>query len=98
MHEKLTDVRLHTNIASGGSADRHASPQERRQRWRRGSRTTTYESVLWEREDRRASPRQTAAPTYRHGGEGGFGRANGVEADGGEGVWGILLASWPKGG
>ena len=39
-----------------------------------------YEIVLWEREDRR-----TAAPTYRHGGEGGFGRANGVEGDRGRG-------------
>ena len=52
-----------------------------------------YESVLWEKEDRR-----TAAPTYRHSGEGGFGGVNGVEGDKGEGVWGILLASWPKGG
>ena len=38
------------------------------------------------------------APTYRRGGEGGFGGANGVEGDKGEGVWGILLACWPKGG
>ena len=57
-----------------------------------------YESVLWEREDLRASPRRTAASTYQRGGEGGFGGVNGVEGDKGEGVWGILLASWPKGG
>ena len=76
--EKLNAVRLHTNVASGGGADRRAPPQERSQR------TAVYESVLWEREDRRASPRQTAAPTYRHGGEGGFGGANGVEGD-----WGL---------
>ena len=57
-----------------------------------------YESVLWEREDRRASPRRTAAPTYRRGGEGGFGGANGVDGDREEEVLGILLASWPKGG
>ena len=44
-----------------------------------------YKSVLWEREDRHASPQQTAAPTYRRGGEGGFGGANGVEGDGGRG-------------
>ena len=83
--EKLTAVRLHPNVANGGGADRRAPPQERSQR------TAVYESVLWEREDHR-----TTVPTYRRGGEGGFGRANGVEGD--RGVWGILLASWPKGG
>ena len=36
---------------------------------------------------------RTATPTYRRGGEGGFGGANGVEGDRGRGVWGILLAS-----
>ena len=39
---------------------------------------SVYESVLWEREDLR-----TAAPTYRRGGVGSFGGANGVEGDGG---------------
>jgi len=34
--EKLTIVRLHTNVASGGGAHRRVSPQERRQQWRRG--------------------------------------------------------------
>ena len=53
--------------------------------------TVVYESVLWEREDHRASPRRTAAPTYRCGGEGGFGRANGVEGDGREGGLGNII-------
>ena len=48
--------------------------------------TAVYESVLWEREDRR-----TAAPTYRRGGEGGFGGANGVEGDRGEGGLGNII-------
>ena len=93
--EKLTAVRLHRNVASGGGADRHVPPQEHSLRWRRGLRTAVYESILWEREDRCASPRRTAAPTYQRGGEGGFGGANGVEGGRGEGGLGNI---WPKGG
>jgi hypothetical protein len=68
-----------------GEADRRASPQERRQRWRHDWRTAVYESVPCEQGDRRASPRRTTVPTYRRSGEGGFGGANGVEGDGGSG-------------
>ena len=52
---------------------------------------TVYESVLWERENRRASPRRTTALMYRCGREGGFGGANGVEGDRGEGALGNII-------